>query len=331
VPPDGSLSQWQDIADAEEWAVLLLGNGLSINVWSAFQYRSLFDHAQGGGLTPEDLALFAETPNFERVLGDLNTTIRVMEAVGENAQPYYERYRRIKLALGGAVRQVHLTRSQVPNAALSTIRAELLKYAWIFTTSYDLIVYWAMGYGDVWDPFMDHFRYAGRCQFDPARADPPAGKIPVYYLHGALHLVVSGTGDTWKLRRNEIRTILEQFGEQIPGDPQARPLLVTEGSTRDKLRAIEGNDYLAHALARLRGVELPVVVFGSALSTEDGHLVDALNEHRRPVAVSMRPTASRKDRRELQSQIYGRLYNADPLLFFDSTTHPMGSPNLRAV
>jgi hypothetical protein len=176
---------------------------------------------------------------------------------------------------------------------------------------------------------MDHFRYGGRCEFDPNRADVPADQIPVYFLHGALHLVVSGTGTTWKLRRNEIRTILDQFGQPIPGDPQSRPLLVTEGSVRDKLHAIEGNDYLAHALDRLRQVELPVVVFGSSLSVEDEHLTAALNEHRRPVAVSMYP-AARQTLRERQSMIYGRLYQAEPLLFFDSTTHPLGSADLRA-
>ena len=32
-------------------------------------------------------------------------------------------------------------------------------------------------------------------EFDLARADVPAGYIPVYFLHGALHLVVGGNGE----------------------------------------------------------------------------------------------------------------------------------------
>ena len=43
---DGSLIDWGEVADAEEWQGLLLGNGLSVNVWPNFVYDSLFDHAQ---------------------------------------------------------------------------------------------------------------------------------------------------------------------------------------------------------------------------------------------------------------------------------------------
>jgi hypothetical protein len=326
---DGSLADWERIADAHPWEILFLGNGLSINVWSNFAYRSLFDHARGGGLTPDDLALFAGTPNFERVLGELMTAIRVSQVVGVDSDRFYEYYRRIQLALGHAIREVHLNRSAVPNYTLATIRETMLEYEWIFTTSYDLIIYWAMGYGGVWNPFVDLFKYGGRCEFDPARADVSADEIPVYFLHGALHLVVGGTGVTWKLRRSMMQTLLDQFGQPIAGDPQARPLLVTEGSARDKLQAIEGNDYLSHALDQLRELDIPTVVFGSSLSPQDEHLVEALNEHpNRPVAVSLRPGPPRQVAAQ-QADIYGRL-QAETLLFFDSTTHPLGASNLAA-
>ena len=69
----------------------------------------------------------------------------------------------------------------------------------------------------------------------------------------------------------------------------------TEGTARDKLRAIEGNACLAHALRTLRGVDLPMVVFGSSLSEQDDHLVDALNEHpARPIAMSLLPAPRRE-------------------------------------
>ena len=309
--------------------VLLCGNGLSINVWPAFAYGSLFDHARSGGLTGEDLALFAGTENFERVLSDLNTAIRVNEALSLSADRVYERYRSIQRALGHAIREVHLNRSHVPEATLERIRAELLNYEWIFNTSYDLLVYWAMGCGGSFAPFVDHFRWGGRLEFDPDRADVFVEQVPVYFLHGALHLVVGGSGITWKLRREAMQTLLDQFGEPIAGDPQARPLLVTEGTARDKLRAIEGNAYLAHALRTLRGVDLPMVVFGSSLSEQDDHLVDALNEHpARPIAMSLLP-APRRELAARQAEIYARL-QADELRFFDASSHPLGDPSLRA-
>lgn len=328
---DGTLLNWADVEPREEWGILLLGNGLSINVWPRFAYRSLFDYARtGGGLTASDLALFQNTPNFERVLGDLGTAIRVAETIGTSTTRFYERYRRIQRALGHAIRQVHLNRTAVSDDALAAIRTELLNYEWIFTTSYDLIVYWAMGRGPNgrYEPFMDHFRWRNRCEFDPDRAEVPAGKIPVYFLHGALHLVVGGTGATWKLTRN-FQTLLDQFGQPIPGDPHARPLLVTEGSATEKLAIIQSNDYLRHGLTRLRERDLPLVVFGSSLSAQDDHLVDAINEHpERPVAVSMYPRTTRENA-TVQADIFGRL-QTDNLLFFDSTTHPLGAASLQA-
>src|ERR1035441_2961920 len=324
---DGSLVAWPDLAPSYSEAVLLCGNGLSVNVWPAFAYASLFDQARGGGLTKEDLALFGGTENFERVLSDLNTAIRVNETVGQPADPIYERYRSIQRGLGHAVRAVHLTRSQVSDATLRAIRAEMLRYEWIFSTSYDLLLYWAMGCGGSFTPFIDHFR-GPRLEFDPSRADVYVDQVPVYFLHGALHLVVGGSGGTSKPRRSGMQTVLDQFGEPIDDDPHARPLLVTEGTARDKLRAIEGNTYLAHALETLSSIELPLVVFGSSLGAQDDHLLDALNEHtERPIAVSLRPD-KRRPLAARQADIYARL-ETDELQFFDATTHPLGDPALR--
>jgi Domain of unknown function (DUF4917) len=328
--PDGTLADWAAIEHEHPSEVLLLGNGLSINVWPNFGYAQLFDYARGGGLRQGDLRLFNGNPNFESVLGDLATAIRVLEAIRQDSAELYRRYRRVQQALGHAVRQVHLYRIQVPDLTLQTIRSEMEKYEWIFTTSYDLIVYWAMGFGERYRPFVDLFRWGNRHAFDPDRADVERDQIPVYFLHGALHLIVSGDGTTWKLTRNAMQTLLDQFGQPIAGDPQARPLLVTEGLAREKVRAIEGNDYLAHCLWQLTDLDTPVVVFGSSLCHQDRHLVDALNANPgRPVAISMRQ-AGRRKLREKQGDLWGRL-ESDPLVFFDAATHPLGNPALRAT
>jgi hypothetical protein len=330
--PDGTLLQWDQVADLCKckWETLLVGNGLSINVWDDFNYAKLYDHAksQRDLLTSEDRRLFKATPNFERVLGSLLTAIRINETYGLNAAPLYEAYRRIQLALGHAVREVHAER--VPDDKLSTIRSTLEDFEWIFTTSYDLLLYWAIASGGKFDPFVDHFWLNGRCEFDPDQAEDWRGKVSIYFLHGALHLVVSGSGVTRKLRRGERRNLLSQFGEPIPGDPQARPLLVTEGSADDKLLAIESNPYLGHALQKLRENVQPTVVFGASLGASDEHLVKALTENpKRPVAVSMLP--ERKGVLLAKQTILAEKLRAEPLLFFDATTHPLGSPGLRVT
>ncbi len=177
----------------------------------------------------------------------------------------------------------------------------------------------AVGYDGLCDCFWnDH------C-FDLADSEPPEEKTPVYFLHGALHLVVMGSGVTRKLVNTSLQNLLDQFGRPLDGDEQVRPLLVTEGSAQHKLLAIEGNDYLSDALDRLRRFRRPIVVFGSDLSEQDRHLVDALNRNpERPVAVSIRSEGiSGNEILSIKASLRSRL-RADQLVFFDAATHPLG-------
>lgn len=332
-PIDGSLARWEDVTAArDDWAGLLLGNGLSRHVWGDFGYPTLFDKARQddgpGSLAGSDLRLFEalETRNFERVLAELASAIRMAEALGQSAEPYLDRYQSIQRALGSAVQSVHVHYTGIPETTLEAIGRVLQAQEYVFTTSYDLIVYWAMravDYVDLCDCFWSER------SFDPANSDVPIGRTPVYFLHGALHLVVMGSGVTRKLVHSNLSTLLDQFGRPVDGDSQARPLLITEGSSQHKLQAIEGNDYLAHTLDQLGKCDLPLVVFGSDLSEQDQHLVDALNRSpSRPVAVSIRREGkSEKEIRATKASIRAGL-DANPLFFFDSETHPLGLPEL---
>lgn len=333
-PIDGSLASWEEVVAArDDWAALLLGNGLSRNVWADFAYPSLFDKARRndglGNLAATDQRLFTalETKNFERVLAELAAAIRMAEALDQDPQPFIERYQAIQVALGSAVKAVHASYTRLPAGALEGIGKILQEQEFVFTTSYDLIVYWAMhavGYQGLCDCF-----WCEKSSFDPANADVPVRRTPVYFLHGALHLVVMGSGLTRKLVHRNLRTILDQFGRPLDGDSQARPLLITEGSSQHKLQAIEGNDYLAHALDQLGKCDLPLVVFGSELSEQDQHLVEAVNRNPgRPVAVSIHGV-DRKPQEILAAKAEIRAaLAADPLFFFDAGTHPLGSPAL---
>jgi hypothetical protein len=332
---DGNLLRWREIEHEYDWRTLLLGNGLSINVSPRFDYRSLYQQAVSlgdGVLAPADRALFAAlgTENFERVLRDLSASIRVQASLGEDPGPLRRRYRSVQGALAAAIRAVHVPWRMVPAATLQVIQSELRRYDSVYTTNYDLLVYWAMGHDDSYDPLVDCF-WGPSGRFDPGDSKVRAGATAVFFLHGAMHLVAEGSGVTRKLRREDTETLLGQFGRPIAGDPNARPLLVTEGSSRDKRRAIESNNYLAHVYTTLRSPRLdgPILVFGSSLGEHDRHLTDALSVHpARPVAVSMMPSSCRRLCAE-QARIFARL-EAEPLLFFDATTHPLGAPSLAA-
>jgi hypothetical protein len=328
-PIDDSLASWREVRDEYDgWSGLLLGNGLSRNVCRDFGYPSLFEKARQdgtpGSLTGADRGLFEnlDTQNFERVLAELAATIRMAEALGQDPRPYLDRYQSIQQALGQAVQSVHAGYYDIPKTTLQAVGRVLQDQEYVFTTSYDLVVYWAMGAVD----------YKGLCDcfwndhcFDSADSEPPEGKTPVYFMHGALHLVVMGSGVTRKLVNTSLQNLLDQFGHPLDGDEQARPLLITEGSAQHKLLAIEGNDYLSDALDRLRRFTRPIVVFGSDLSEQDRHLVDALNRNPdRPVAVSIRGEGrSGNEIRSTKASLRSRL-DANRLVFFDAVTHPLG-------
>jgi hypothetical protein len=330
-PADGALHAWDDIADLG-WDTLLLGNGLSINVSPDFAYDSLYGQAENGapgeGLEERDRAIFErfDTANFEVVLAKLHDAIALAEVLDRDVRPYRSRFRTVQQALGRAVRSVHLERAEVPDSALALIKGELARYRTIISTSYDLILYWAIGYDEDYAEFCDCF-WGPDNSFDPSDAKVRRGNRPVYYAHGALHLIVDGAGITRKLIRDS-RTLLEQFGDPALSDREARPLLITEGSARDKLSAIEGNDYLAHVYETFKTKTGPLLVFGHALGEQDRHLINAINANPdRPVAISMRKK-SKKRLREQQGDVWGKL-DAEEVYFFDAGTHPLGSGELK--
>ena len=332
-PADGVLHAWEEIAD-RGWDTLLVGNGLSINISARFAYESLYQEAEKaagkGPLDERDLAIFDRfgTSNFEVALAKLHDAIAVAEVLEQPSTAYQRRFASLQAALGATIRGVHLRRSQVRDSTLAKIKSELTGYGAVFSTSYDLILYWATGHEEDFAEFRDCF-WGPDHSFDRRNCEIWNGNRATYFMHGALHLFVDGAGRTRKLV-GAGQTLLEQFGKPLADDPEARPLLVTEGSAREKLRAIEGNEYLVHAYDTFKERSGPLLVFGHALDVQDRHLIDAINTNPdRPVAISMVRDGA-DELRERQSAIWGKLKTkAEDVFFFDAATHPLGDPTLR--
>jgi len=333
-PPDfGTLDDWSDLAELG-WDSLLLGNGFSINISPRFEYESLFAEADfKGGLSAEDRAIFEvfDSRNFEVALAKLRDAIVLAEALELDPDSYKDHFRSIQTALGQTIRKVHLSGREVPTTTLATVQRAFLSHRRVFTTSYDLLAYWAISHENGYNRFCDCFWANDRNEFDPDDCAVKAQR-PIYYLHGALHLVVGGSGTTRKLTRADLRRgenqILDRFGKTDGSDPEARPLLVSEGSSRDKLRVIEGNDYLAHVYEQLKRDSGPLVIFGHSLGEQDRHLIEAIvSTPGRRVAISMLPK-SKERLRAGQVRIWSMLQEQN-IYFYDATSHPLGAPQLR--
>ena len=229
------------------------------------------------------------------------------------------------------MRAVHITRSEVPDIALETIKDVMEEYDAIFTTSYDLLAYWGMGFYEDFGRLVDLFWSDGpdgKCEFNLAHTRVFPNHAPVYFLHGAMHLIVGGSGRTRKLIRTD-ETILDQFGQPIEGDPQGRPLLISEGSDR---REAAGHRKQRLPLLRARPPDQLRLAAGHLWQCPRGagHAPDPLiNETpTRPVAVSMRPSRSgAKTAMAKQAEIRSRL-RAHELHFYNAETYPLGESDL---
>lgn len=331
---DDALPSWDQVSNKVKGAGLLLGNGASQAVWSGFGYKSLYERASVGianPLTAADVSVFksVDTQNFEDSLRSLATASTVLTALGHNDAFLLLRYASIKRALIEAVHSVHVPWSQqLKSTSLAPIRAYLRQHKRVYSTNYDLLVYWAMaasGSRDLNADFVDFIWSGSPPSFDrfnlgikPERT----GCTRVYYIHGGLHLYRDQAGRTRKLVAYQGR-LLSQFGTLVI------PEYVAEGTWRKKVGKISGSDYLSFALASFARHDGPLVVFGQSLDFDsDGHLVWAMrNWGQRTIAISILPGAPGviKDAKLR----YLRLLPAADVEFFDALTHPLGDPALQ--
>lgn len=316
------LQPWSDLLD-DEWPTLFLGNGLSINVWSAFGYDRLYDEA------PLDAAatrVFEElgTSNFEGVLESLMHAEIVLGALGRSTAAVARLARSVRHVLFETVRTVHVPWALLPNATLNQVATTMDGHDQIFTTNYDLIPYWALM--ETTGVRIADFFWGDHNTFDADRTDLHPGYSALYFLHGGLHLWQSdATGQTgkWTSRGHG----LLRLGTMFSGYSDRRPLFVSEGTARAKRRTIRRSDYLTFALERLREDECNTVVFGASLGTQDDHIVAALRSgRRRRIAIALRP-GGRETILRREGILTERL-RGQHVTFFDATTHPLGDPAL---
>lgn len=238
------------------------------------------------------------------------------DVLGVDATLHRERHEHIRSALLDAVHAVHVPWDKVPDTTLDRVAEVLVDHRAIFTTSYDLLVYWSLMRRPV--DLGDFFW--GVC-FDINDTELHFDRRPLYYVHGALHLIRRRSGTTCKLTRHD-RNLLAQF----LADPDSEPLFVSEGTADDKMEAIRSSEYLTFVYDRLTRVEDRLVVFGQGLGDEDAHVADAIRDPNRQIAVGVRGQTNE----EIIARIghYMKVLAGAELTFFDATTHPLGDPGL---
>lgn len=268
---------------------MLLGNGFSIGVHEKFDYGTLYKQAKASGLPKhvEELFNWYGTTNFEEVLRHLKEGMRLAkhyELVKTNCALDMENdHQDVKEALVNAITSVHpASRNAVAEGNLQSCNAFLRQFHNVFTTNYDLLLYWAI-LVDQPPAFKDGFRQEDDKNpeyllFVDVPPSPNNGEKYIYFLHGALHLYVEGD-EVRKVRWGDQNPpLIEQIKQALEDD--RFPLVVSEGAPDHKKARIATNKYLSACKRNFQKIEGSLFVFGSSLDNEDIHVLEWISQNR---------------------------------------------------
>lgn len=262
---------------------LLIGNGLSIGITKIFAYASLKRVAiirRRLNQQDEDIFEKLKTSDFELVLRRLKEAAELNRILGHRRPAYLmdATYRKFRRALVDAISSIHPEHRTVKDDWLKASHKELMNFEKVFTTNYDLILYWIIAVD--FQNFVDFF-WSGvgdNLKFNPFDIGNRNHRTEVYYLHGALFLF-SEDGLIQKIRSG-LATNLQNLIKYHITLRNHLPLFVSEGTHVDKQNAIANNQYLSFALTQFGSIEEGLTIYGHSLNSEsDKHLIEAINQN----------------------------------------------------
>jgi len=283
-PVSGGLLDYAEVRRriGDRTSYLLLGNGFSIACDPVFRYASLYQAAIEAGLSERAQKLFERmgTNNFEgimKMLEDSHWVARTYGLIRGSSSAMLEDLEVIKRTLVEAIARSHLEHSGDVSDERKTAAAEFVEpYKIVFTTNYDLLLYWVTMFASDPPLFEDCFR---------ADHDDPEAEYLVFsqrlgyrrgvlYLHGALHMYLQ----EGELRKHSWTRTGVRLTELIRDGLQRGqyPLFVAEGAPDKKLEQILGSGYLWYCLDKFRNIESPLVIFGHSLGASDDHILSAI-------------------------------------------------------
>lgn len=335
--------------DVGTGGVLLLGNGFSMNIWSAFGYSTLLERS---GLDGKARELFGSRTNFETVLAELSTALSVVGVVAPDEDDLTVKLKglacEVREALLETVGEVHPDANQLvagllassncgvvdmPARVVEELATYLARYAKVFVTNYDLIAYWVAVKGKVADLF------PASDPFDEQQAEDWIAnntQPKLFFPHGALHLwrslVTNQEGKHTVALQTRLLDVIRSSAEH----PDQVPLFISEGSSEEKVARISASPYLSFCGRALANAQAPLTVLGQALLDVDRHICDAVERYPcREVAVGVwvgdvDPDGQMQTLVTRATEIRGRLANCRNVVFFDSAEHPLTNPKLHS-
>ncbi len=264
--------------------LLLLGNGFSRSLYTKLNYQTLRDTAiqlsTHNKLSSELVNIFDDlnTDDFEKVLAYLNIAKRITNHYkNELSQRIDADIQQIRHSFIASITEVHPSADILSNETKLSVCKFLSKFSKIFTTNYDLLLYWICMESKsnfISCPINDGFGL-----FDPPDINDLGWIHPekqnFYYLHGALHLFDDSYGNVFKLRRDNNISLRNQIFERISNG--SYPLVIFEGKHQQKLEKINRHEYFWHSYNTLKNANGSLFTLGTSLNKHsDHHIIDAI-------------------------------------------------------
>ena len=283
------------LRDAEQQGAqphVLLGNGFSIACRAdRFTYGALLEEATFDGASVDLRAVFEMlgTTDFERVIELLRVAAEICEGYGTSDSGLTARlYHDVEVVRSALAHVLAARHPDVPfditDDEYESARRFLAHFNKIYTLNYDMLLYWTVmqdsepivarndGFGNPDDPEAPYVAWQPYVTYDWQR---------LFYLHGSLHLYDSGTElckMTWS--RTQV-PLVEQIRDALAEGRY--PLIVTEGTSAEKITKILHSAYLNHAIRSFARIGGSLFLYGLSLAPNDEHLLRRINEGRTSV------------------------------------------------
>lgn len=265
---------------------LLLGNGFSIACRpDRFTYGALLDEATFDGASTDLRSIFeiVGTTDFEQIIELLRLAAEVCDRYGAGTD-LVDRLTHDGEVVREALARVLASRhpdypGNIEPHEYAAARQFLSHFERIYTLNYDMLLYWTVmqddgptvpkndGFGEADDPDADYVVWDPYDTFSSQR---------LFYLHGSLHLYDSGpelAKITWT--RTGI-PLLDQIRDALA--ERRFPLIVTEGSSEDKVDKILHSAYLNHAIRSFKSIQGCLFLYGLSLAPNDEHLLRRIQD-----------------------------------------------------
>src|SRR5882724_9025382 len=188
------IYHWDEIKESFKGADIFLGNGFSININSALNYRSLFDKFLTY-LNPCEQSIFKHfnSTNFEGIQNKLTDAVDANTIFGINTSEIETTQKQLKCGLLNSIKDLHPSYSSIDPQVIFNLSQKLDWFEDIFTTNYDIFLYHIiLNTADRYKRSNGVKRYQDYFRRDDSglrfTEQPLPGFKNIYYLHGALFL-----------------------------------------------------------------------------------------------------------------------------------------------